>query len=284
MGVQKLHSFLLDRCQHCIHEIHIKDLRNKKVAVDISMFLYKFKQEKKLLGNMYALCQLFRLYNIHPIFIFDGKPNKEKLKMIAKRRYTKMEMLKKMEELKKKQLNSTISEQIKYYEKQSMSISKDDIQNVRILLDLCGMTWVRSSEEADSYISYLAIYNYVDYVISDDTDMFAYGCMHVLRQFDLENQVMYYYNTQEILDTLSLTKDEFKYLCVNSKNDYMYHRYIRYFSDNYSLYLTNHYINDVNNMSSYYSLDTIKKESIPIIKNKSYEKNDVIEYLKIHGR
>ena len=283
MGVQKLHSFLLERCADCIHEIHIKELRNKKVAIDISMFLYKFKQQKKLLENMYALCQLFRLYNIHPIFVFDGKPNEDKMKMIEKRRYTKLEMLKKMEELKKKQWDPTVCQQIKYYEKQSTFITKDDIMNVRMLLDLCGMTWVRSSEEADSYISYLAIYNYVDYVISDDTDMFAYGCMHVLRQFDLENQIMSYYNTQEILDTLSLTIDEFKHLCANSKNDYMYHRYIRYFSDNYTLYLSNHYMNDTNDTSNYYSLHTINKKSIPIIKNKTYEKNNVMEYLKVHG-
>lgn len=283
MGVQKLHTFLLTNCKDCIYETHIKALQNKKVAVDISMFLYKFKQQKKLLENMYSLCNLFRLYNIHPIFVFDGKPNEYKMEMIKKRRFTKIEMLKKMEELKKKKIDHTIREQIKYYEKQSMFITKEDITSVRLLLDLYGMTWVRSPEEADSYISYLAIYNYVDYVISDDTDMFAYGCMHVLRQFDLENQTMYYYNTQDILNTLSLTIDEFKYLCANSKNDYIYHRYIPYFSDNYNLYQSKNYIDNTIDTSSYYSLHTINKESIPVIKNKCYEIHDVIEYLKVHG-
>lgn len=123
----------------------------------------------------------------------------------------------------------------------------------------------------------------MDYVISDDTDMFAYGCMHVLRQFDLENRIMYYYSTQEILDSLSLTIDEFKHLCANSKNDYMYHRYIRYFSDNYTLYQRNHDLNESNDTSGYYSLDTVNKISIPIIKNKTCEMNNVMEYLKVHG-
>jgi hypothetical protein len=123
----------------------------------------------------------------------------------------------------------------------------------------------------------------VDFVISDDTDMFAYGCMHVLRQFDLENRTMCYYNTKKILHALSLTIGEFKHLCANSKNDYMYHRYIRYFSDNYNLFQINNYRNDSKDTSGYYSLDTINKKSIPTIRNKKYEINNLIEYLKVRG-
>lgn len=279
MGIQKLHSFMQNNCQECIHEVHIKMLRNTRVAIDVSMFLYKFKQNGNLIHNMFALCSLLRTYNIHPIFVFDGKPSDEKLKCIEKRRFTKLEMLKKMEELKQMDDDPLRTEQIAYYKKQSMFITKDDIVKVRMLFELYGMTWVRSNEEADSYISYLSLYNHVDYVISDDTDMFAYGCMHVLRNFDLVSQTMLYYNTQEILDTLSLTMEEFQNLCSKSKNDYIYHKQIKYFSDNYSIYQDKKKLPHIQT-KPFFHVKKSDVNDIPNILNKTYDKNALSEFIK----
>jgi hypothetical protein len=56
--------------------------------------------------------------------------------------------------------------------------------------------------------------------MSDDTDMFVYGCPTVLRNISLLNHSVMSYNMSEILKILSLTQHEFKMMCVISGTDY----------------------------------------------------------------
>ena len=43
MGVKLLNRFLKQKCGDAINELHIDQLTGKKIAIDISIFLYKFK-------------------------------------------------------------------------------------------------------------------------------------------------------------------------------------------------------------------------------------------------
>jgi 5'-3' exonuclease len=59
--------------------------------------------------------------------------------------------------------------------------------------------------------------------LSEDTDLFVYGCTNVLRYFSLLNHTVVLYNTKKILEELNLTQDEFRELCVVSGTDYSAH-------------------------------------------------------------
>ena len=61
-----------------IKHISFNDLRGKRIAVDISIYMYKFSAEGALIDNMYQMIALFRLNGIIPFFVFDGKPPPEK--------------------------------------------------------------------------------------------------------------------------------------------------------------------------------------------------------------
>lgn len=78
MGIKYLNGFLRENSPNSIKCINMADLSGKKLAVDISIYMYKFEGDNSLIENMYLMLSIFRYYNITPIFIFDGKPPAEK--------------------------------------------------------------------------------------------------------------------------------------------------------------------------------------------------------------
>jgi len=93
MGIRMLNKFLQDKCKTSISFINLSELSGKRIAVDISIYLYKFLSENALLENLYLMISIFREHKITPIFVFDGKPPVEKNDTIAFRKKTKRNQL-----------------------------------------------------------------------------------------------------------------------------------------------------------------------------------------------
>ena len=101
MGIRNLNRVLRDNCPESIRCISLSDLSGKRIAVDISIYLYKYEAENALLENMYVMLSIFRHYNIIPIFIFDGKPPPEKRALLIKRKEDREEAQQEYEKLQK---------------------------------------------------------------------------------------------------------------------------------------------------------------------------------------
>ena len=69
--------------------MNMSDLSGKEIAIDISIYLYKYESDNVLLENIYLMLSIFRHYNVIPIFIFDGKPPPEKKELLIKRKTDK---------------------------------------------------------------------------------------------------------------------------------------------------------------------------------------------------
>ena len=91
MGIRYLNRFLKDNASPSIKFSRLSDLSGKKIAVDISIYMYRFASEDTLIENMYLMLSVFRNYNIIPIFVFDGKPPPEKRELLQKRKDNKQE-------------------------------------------------------------------------------------------------------------------------------------------------------------------------------------------------
>ena len=89
MGIKYLNKLIRNNCQNSLEKVHFSSLRYKKLAIDISIYLYKYQYENKLIENIYLMISLFRLYNITPVFIFDGKPPAEKKELLMMRKQNK---------------------------------------------------------------------------------------------------------------------------------------------------------------------------------------------------
>ena len=96
MGIQHLNRYLKEKCNTgtcntgAIKHISFNDLRGKRIAVDISIYMYKFSAEGALIDNMYQMIGLFKLNGIIPFFVFDGKPPQQKYELLKIRKQEKI--------------------------------------------------------------------------------------------------------------------------------------------------------------------------------------------------
>ena len=89
VGIKNLSQFLK---KHEVQEtLNISVLKYTKIGIDAPMFLYKFKglynpSSNEWLGCFITLISFLRKWNIHPIFVFEGKAPPEKARAQEERR------------------------------------------------------------------------------------------------------------------------------------------------------------------------------------------------------
>jgi flap endonuclease-1 len=207
----------------------MSEISHKKIAVDISIYLYKYESENTLLESMFVMLSIFRYYNIIPIFIFDGKPPSEKKDLLKKRKEDKEFAQKEYNELKRKletkdQDNDNNKEEIiatmEQLKKQFVQINKNKIENVKSLIRAYGATYYDAPGEADELCALLVIKKKVWACLSEDMDLFVYGCTRVLRYFSIVSHTFVLYNIENIYNELKMTPKEFKEICILSGTDY----------------------------------------------------------------
>jgi 5'-3' exonuclease len=197
--------------------------------------MYRYSGEGALLENMYLMASVFRHYDIHAVFIFDGPPPPQKTDIIELRRKKKDQAKRQYDalaEIIKEKKHATASSSVETTEiddiedtmrelkKQFVRLRDCDIANVKELLVSFGFATIDAEGEADVLCAKLSLKKRVDACLSDDTDMFVYGCPVVLRHISLLNHSVVSYDTREILKKLTLTQQEFKMMCVVCGTDY----------------------------------------------------------------
>ena len=230
MGIQFLNKILRENCDKSIWQIGIAELSGKKIAVDISIYLYKYESNGTLLESIYLMLAIFREYNIIPIFVFDGKPPPEKKELLQKRRQDKAaaknEYNKLKDQLDQIQIESNNYEKneivatMDQLKKQFVYITHEKIEKVKELIRAYGATYYDAVGEADELCALLVIKKKAWACLSEDMDMFVYGCNRVLRYLSLANQSIVLYHTKGILANLNMTQKEFREICVLSGTDY----------------------------------------------------------------
>jgi len=205
------------------------DLEGKRIAIDISIYLYKYEGDDMLLENMYLMLSIFRHHNITPIFIFDGKPPPEKKELLMKRKEDKQEAQNEYEKLQKSLDNNDdfddsekqeIVATMDQLKKQFIHINKSKIESVKELIRAYGATYYDAPGEADELCALLVLKKKVWACLSEDMDLFVYGCPRVLRYFSLMNHSVVLYHMKGILEELSLNQKEFREICILSGTDY----------------------------------------------------------------
>jgi 5'-3' exonuclease len=227
MGIKNLNRFFRTECKESVKFTQLAQMSGKKIAVDISIYMYKYAADDSLIENIYLMLSVFRHYSIIPIFIFDGKPPAEKKALLQKRKDNKIQAQIEYNNL-KAQLNSGIDEGEKQeilntmdmLKRNFIHISKEQIQDVKSLMRSYGATYYDAPGEADELCALLAIKNKVWACLSEDMDMFVYGCPRVIRYLSLLNHTVVLYDLKEILDRLGITQKELREICILSGTDY----------------------------------------------------------------
>jgi len=231
MGVRYLNKLFRETCKNsdAIKIINMNQLHGKKIAVDISIYLYKFVSENSLIESTYSMLSIFRYYNIIPIFVFDGRPPTEKKELLEQRLAEKKVAENEFNILKQKlEYDSTMDEDEKHeitnkmdlLKKKFIYINKKQICAVKNLITNYGMTYCEAPNEADELCAMFVLKGTVWGCLSEDMDMFLYGCPRVLRYLSLMNHTFVLYDTKKILNNLEMNQNELREISVISGTDY----------------------------------------------------------------
>jgi 5'-3' exonuclease len=229
MGIKNLNKFITTECSNAIKQIGLTELSGKKIVIDISIYIFKYSIDGCLIENMYLMLSLFINYNIIPIFIFDGKRPNEKKELLDQRRDDR-DKLKHEYDLLKCKLDTDddlqddekqeIISNLRSLNNKLVIIKKSDFENVKKLITAFGCMYFDAPGEADELCSFLCIKGKVWGCLSEDMDMFVYGCPRVIRHLSLLNNSAVLYDNKEILNTLRITQPELREICVLSGTDY----------------------------------------------------------------
>jgi hypothetical protein len=225
MGIKHLNKYLRVECAKSITCMDMKELTNKTIVIDISIYMYKYQTDGTLIENIYLMLSLFKHYKIIPIFIFDGKPPIEKRellrqryndKVLAEAEYNRLSALLEQESLDRGDLVS----EMELLKKKIIYLTKKQIANVKTLIHAFGATYYDAPNEADELCALIVLKNKAWACMSEDMDMFVYGVPRVIRYFSLLNHTIVLYNTSSILQELKMTQKEFSEVCILSGTDY----------------------------------------------------------------
>jgi flap endonuclease-1 len=279
MGIRLLNKYIKTNCKNSINIIKMKELNGKYIAIDTSIYLYRFLQEDVLLENFYLLLSLLKYYNISAIFVFDGKPPEEKYELIEKRNilkekareeYKEMELKYNMIDMNKdnKEERILLEHEMIELKKKFVKVEKYHYDIIKKLITAFGESYLDAEGEADKICAKLVIKNIAYACLSEDMDLFLYGCPRVLRYLSLLNKSMVLYNLNEILKELNVSLNDFREICVLSGTDYNSNK-----DKNFDLYksleIYENYKNDRKkscNMDFYTWIDNNRKGIVDIIK------------------
>ena len=227
MGIPKLNKLLMERCPKSIKKVNLETLINKKVAVDISIYLYKFITDGDYMEHLYLFLSLFKYYCIIPVFVFDGKPPPEKYALLKKRysekqqasiEYKSLEKL--MEETEDEEKIQELERSMNTLRKKMVRITGKHIEQAIELMNAFGFQHYFAPSEADQLCVYLTTSGKTYATMSDDMDMIVSGCSIVLRNLSMLNHEVYMYDTVSIMEELGIPLKEFREIVVLSGTDY----------------------------------------------------------------
>jgi len=228
MGIKHLNRFLRQQCPAALKLMSFSQLRGKTICIDASIYLYKYSKNDLLLQKLSYLLQLFRFHQISPLFVFDGKAPQEKKAVLQQRSRERRDAEQHVQEcqtaLQSSHMSSperhAVTTSLLLWKEKSITITRDTIQQVKLLLDSYRVPYMVAPGEADALCASLVLENRAWACASEDMDLFVYGCPRVLRYMSLVKQNAVCYDMSDILQELHVTQSEFRDICVVAGTDY----------------------------------------------------------------
>ena len=258
MGIKNLRNILVNKCSNAIVQRKLNSYNGLIIGIDLSIFLYKYlyRNNDHIEGLTRLILRLLK-NNIYPVFVFDGKPPKEKDETLQDRKQKReflfmkkeiLELIKNNKDLSKKELNSKIDEYINdnnknfkmqddkldlylsedfNYDEEIDKISKKiiivknyHIESSKILFDAFGINYIHAHCEAESLLAVLCKKKIIDCCITEDMDILANGCHIFLKNFSADKNYVDEYCLEGILENLEISYNQFVDLCILCGCDY----------------------------------------------------------------
>ncbi|NWJ03811.1 EXO1 Exonuclease, partial [Crypturellus undulatus] len=227
MGIAGLLPFLKEAAEPC----HVRRYRGQAVAVDTYCWLHKGAYacaERLARGeptDLYVtfcmkLVDMLLSFGIKPILVFDGCTLPSKKEVEKARREKRQANL-----LKGKQLlrEGKLSEARECFGR-SVNVTHDMAREVIKAARAQGIDCIVAPYEADAQLAYLNKTGMVQAIITEDSDLLAFGCKKVFLKIDkfgngLEIDQSRLGNCKQLGNVF--TEEKFRYMCILSGCDYL---------------------------------------------------------------
>ena len=257
MGIKNLSKYLKETHPDLFEQIHISQYAYKRVAIDTSLYLCHYKALCGDVGWLNAFIKLvavLRENEVHCVFIYDtsSPPEKEAEKKERMEARAKMEervynleqalekyhmtgevdtILTEFQEKRKLKQPSLLRNRqvlningieyaIKNMRKQLFTITPQDFATTRQLFDILKVPYFMAPMEAETMCADLCLQGKVDAVLSEDTDVLAYGAPVFLTKVNTGDATCVRIKHAEVLEKFKLTAEEFLDFCIMCGTDY----------------------------------------------------------------
>ena len=120
---------------------------------------------------------------------------------------------------------SSLNRIIERLEKQTLPITDKHKNQAISIIKMMRLACYEADGEAETVCAHLAMNGEVDSVLTEDTDVLAYGCplMFAFKDFSIGEEKVYGLHHKSICDALEMNKEEFQDLCILLRCDYNRH-------------------------------------------------------------
>ena len=258
MGIKNLHKFLKKNCPEVYKTRSISEYAFKIIPIDISLYLFKYKTiyGEHWIDPFIKLVSCLRKNDIHSVFIYDNGAPEEKNKERERRKASRQQLQTRIDELDKdieqyyhtKTISdkmreiynkrqskvvrllasknseifdiSIVEEEYHRISKQVPDISESDFELTKTLFTILGVPYIVADGEAEAYCSLLC-WNDLSYgVLSEDTDVLAYGTKKFLTKLNTTSETVVELRIDNIISSLDITYEQFRDLCIMCGTDY----------------------------------------------------------------
>lgn len=258
MGIKNLSKFLKTNYPEQFELIHISEYAYKKVSIDVSLYLCNFKAvygEEGWLKQFINMVACLRKNEVHCVFIYDtgSPPEKEperKKRMEARKKiedrvmdlelaiekfHMTSEVDKILTEFQEKRkipkprmlrddqnmINITAIEfAVQKMRKQLFRIKPEDYTMTKKVFDLLDVPYFDAPMEAETMCADLCKKGLVDAVLSEDTDVLAYGSPVFLTKFIISEECCMRLKTNDLWKDMNMTREQFLDFCILCGTDY----------------------------------------------------------------
>lgn len=168
-----------------------------------SMYLTENRPMKKVLSYYNKMLKLFKKHKIRPVIILDGQ------KLNIKNTASEIRKVdKKINEIRYKEYKKYDNDKYNIDKKIEVSVytvDKEILDNLVVFLKNINVEVIVAPYESDSQLVYLEKINYIDYILTEDSDLIIYDAKRVLFKLTIFGNCEYF-NKQEILNDLKKRK------------------------------------------------------------------------------
>lgn len=264
MGIKNLHQFLkkylkkVGKLKDVYREVSLRAFKGKRVAIDVSIYLYKYKcvRGDEWLGCFHTLITSLQKYGIDMVMVFDGAALPAKKVEHKKRKEQRVKLneqiqsyesmfntymesgvlSKELLELYKKKTSDTfpllldgeeplidrklLQDIIEQKKRQIVKITQQDIQTLKEMFALLHIPYVIAKYEAEALCGNLCCLKKVDAVLTEDTDILCYQTPIFMFKLNTYTGKCTVIYFDELLKALELTSKEFIDFCIMCGTDY----------------------------------------------------------------